>query len=102
MLTATFSTVDYIVFAIVLVLSFAIGIYHSFKHSGNNEEYLMGGRSIGIIPMAISLCASFNSAYMILGKIIDILLALKIELHTKFAISDMILSVPVVYLKRII
>jgi Na+/proline symporter len=74
MLTATFSTVDYIVFAIVLVLSFAIGIYHSFKHSGNNEEYLMGGRSIGIIPMAISLCASFNSAYMILGKIFDILL----------------------------
>ena len=28
----------------------------------------MGGRSIGIIPMAISLCASFNSAYLILGK----------------------------------
>ena len=27
----------------------------------------MGGHSIGIIPMAISLCASFNSAYMILG-----------------------------------
>ena len=32
------------------------------------QEYLMGGHSIGIIPMAISLCASFNSAYMILGK----------------------------------
>ena len=28
----------------------------------------MGGHSIGIIPMAISLCASFNSAYMILGE----------------------------------
>ena len=27
----------------------------------------MGGHSIGVIPMAISLCASFNSAYMILG-----------------------------------
>ena len=27
----------------------------------------MGSRSFGILPMAISLCASFNSAYMILG-----------------------------------
>ena len=38
------------------------------RSSGNNEDYLMGGHSIGIIPMAISLCASFNSAYMILGE----------------------------------
>ena len=27
----------------------------------------MGSRSFSVIPMAISLCASFNSAYMILG-----------------------------------
>jgi|FrelakmetLWP11LW_1041352.scaffolds.fasta_scaffold54269_1 ABC-type polysaccharide/polyol phosphate transport system ATPase subunit len=33
----------------------------------------MGGHSIGIIPMAISLCASFNSAYMILGTILRLL-----------------------------
>ena len=68
MLDTAFSTVDFIIFALVLVLSFGIGIYHSFKHSANNEEYLMGGRTMGIIPMAISLCASFNSAFMILGK----------------------------------
>ena len=30
-------------------------------------DYLMGSRSFGILPIAISLCASFNSAYMILG-----------------------------------
>ena len=35
--------------------------------------------------MAISLCTSFNSAYMILGKIIDILLALKVEHDIKIA-----------------
>ena len=27
----------------------------------------MGSRQFGIVPIAISLCASFNSAYMILG-----------------------------------
>eukprot|EP00095_Tigriopus_kingsejongensis_P000170 maker-scaffold487_size158652-snap-gene-0.46 protein:Tk00170 transcript:maker-scaffold487_size158652-snap-gene-0.46-mRNA-1 annotation:"hypothetical protein CAPTEDRAFT_141957" len=62
-----FSWVDYVVFAAMLVASFGIGIYHAIKSSGNNEEYLMGGHSIGVLPMAISLCASFNSAYMILG-----------------------------------
>ncbi|TRY75595.1 hypothetical protein TCAL_00525 [Tigriopus californicus] len=62
-----FSWVDYVVFAAMIVASFGIGIYHAIKSSGNNEEYLMGGHSIGVIPMAISLCASFNSAYMILG-----------------------------------
>ena len=35
------------------------------------QEFVMGGHSIGIIPMAISLCASFNSAYLILGKTPD-------------------------------
>lgn len=62
-----FSWVDYVVFAAMIVASFGIGIYHAIKSSGNNEDYLMGGHSIGVIPMAISLCASFNSAYMILG-----------------------------------
>ena len=68
MLSAAFSTVDYVVFGLFILISFLIGFYHSFKHSSNNEEFLMGGRSIGIIPMAISMVASFNSAYMILGK----------------------------------
>ena len=31
------------------------------------SDYLMGSRQFGIVPIAISLCASFNSAYMILG-----------------------------------
>ena len=68
MLSAAFSTVDYVVFGLFIFISVLIGFYHSFKHSSNNEEFLMGGRSIGIIPMAISMVASFNSAYMILGK----------------------------------
>ena len=64
----TFSTVDYVVFGSILAVSFGIGIYQAFKSSSNNEDYVMGGHSIGIVPMAISLCASFNSAYMILGE----------------------------------
>ena len=62
-----FSSADYAIFGIMLVVSFGIGLYHSSKSSKNNEEFVMGSRSFGVIPMAISLCASFNSAYMILG-----------------------------------
>lgn len=63
----SFSIADYAIFGIMLVISFGIGVYHASKSSKNNEEFVMGSRSFGIIPMAISLCASFNSAYMILG-----------------------------------
>ena len=68
----TFHWVDYVVFGSMLVISFGIGIYHPFKSSSSNEDFVMGGHSVGIVPMAISLCASFNSAYMILGNEIKI------------------------------
>ena len=63
-----FSMVDYAIFGIMLFISFGIGVYHATKNTKNNEEFVMGSRSFSVIPMAISLCASFNSAYMILGK----------------------------------
>ena len=63
-----FSMVDYAIFGIMLIISFGIGVYHATKNTKNNEEFVMGSRSFSVIPMAISLCASFNSAYMILGK----------------------------------
>ena len=65
--TLTFSLWDYAVFGGMILVSFLIGVYHAFTANQSNDEYLMGGKSIGVLPMAISLCASFNSAYMILG-----------------------------------
>lgn len=62
-----FSTADFAVFVTMLVVSFGIGIYHAVVSPNSKEDYLMGSRQFGIVPIAISLCASFNSAYMILG-----------------------------------
>jgi Na+/proline symporter len=66
-LDLAFSVADYAIFGIMLFISFGIGVYHASKSSKNNEEFVMGSRSFSVLPMAISLCASFNSAYMILG-----------------------------------
>ena len=37
MIALTFSVVDYGVFAAMLSISFAIGIYYAFKSANNNE-----------------------------------------------------------------
>lgn len=54
-----FQVLDYVVFISMLAISMAVGIYFGF-FSGNNqstEEYLLGGRRMKTLPIAISLIA---------------------------------------------
>ncbi|XP_014671170.1 PREDICTED: sodium-coupled monocarboxylate transporter 1-like [Priapulus caudatus] len=66
----TFSYIDYIVFALSLVLSAAIGVYHGCIGSKQTttDEFLMGGKNMGVIPVALSMCASFLSGIQVLGQ----------------------------------
>ncbi|XP_017073386.1 sodium-coupled monocarboxylate transporter 2 [Drosophila eugracilis] len=63
-----FNTNDYIVFALMLSISAAIGVYFGFFAKGEDttEEYLMGGKRMKTIPIAISLVASQLSAISIM------------------------------------
>jgi len=66
----TFTAWDYVVFAILLVLSSGIGLYFAFvsrKKVATTDDYLMAGRSMGVWPVALSLLASFMSAITLLG-----------------------------------
>ncbi|XP_058424557.1 sodium-coupled monocarboxylate transporter 1 [Diceros bicornis minor] len=65
----TFVVWDYVVFAGMLVISAAIGIYYAFAGGGQqtSKEFLMGGRRMTAVPVALSLTASFMSAVTILG-----------------------------------
>ncbi|RXG59956.1 Sodium-coupled monocarboxylate transporter 1 [Armadillidium vulgare] len=63
---ATFGIVNYIVFALVLIVSIGIGIYSSFKGKKSPEDFLMGNRDFGIVPVAMSLLTSFISAISLL------------------------------------
>uniref|UniRef100_A0A0K8U1A2 Sodium-coupled monocarboxylate transporter 2 n=1 Tax=Bactrocera latifrons TaxID=174628 RepID=A0A0K8U1A2_BACLA len=63
----TFGGVDYVVFSLMLAASAAVGIYFGFfsKSKNTTDEYLMGGKRMKIIPIAISLIASQLSALSI-------------------------------------
>ena len=64
-----FHIVDYVVFVLMFVASISIGAYHAFRsrNKATTEEYLMGGRQLGLIPVTISICVSVVSANTLLG-----------------------------------
>ena len=68
MATNRLSVVDYVVFALVLAISGGIGIYYAFKQrKSSTTDFLLGGRSMSILPVTLSLTASFMSAITLLG-----------------------------------
>lgn len=66
---STFSTVDYVVFVLLLVFSLAIGLYHACRGWGRHTigQLLLADRKMGCLPVALSLLATFQSAVAILG-----------------------------------
>jgi len=64
-----FSAPDYVIFAIILAIASFIGLYYGCtgnKQSSTNE-FLLAGRSMSVLPVALSLLASFMSAILLLG-----------------------------------
>jgi solute carrier family 5 (sodium-coupled monocarboxylate transporter), member 8/12 len=63
-----FGAVDYTVFLVMLAVSTSVGIYFGCfaKSADSTEEYLMGGRRMKILPIAISLMASQISGVAIM------------------------------------
>ncbi|XP_064307992.1 sodium-coupled monocarboxylate transporter 1 [Phalacrocorax carbo] len=64
-----FTVWDYVVFAAMLLVSAVIGVYYAFAGGGQktSKDFLMGGRSMSALPVALSLTASFMSAVTVLG-----------------------------------
>ncbi|XP_072128819.1 sodium-coupled monocarboxylate transporter 2 isoform X2 [Mobula birostris] len=65
----TFMSWDYFVCALLLVISSAIGVFFAIKERKNatSRAFLMGGRQMICVPVALSLTASFMSAVTVLG-----------------------------------
>ncbi|TDH00029.1 hypothetical protein EPR50_G00183110 [Perca flavescens] len=64
-----FTTVDYVIFALLLVASTGIGLFHAFSggRQRTTQEFLMADRSMSCLPVSLSLLATFQSAVAILG-----------------------------------
>lgn len=53
-----FSWVDYVVFVFMLAISAVVGIYWGFlKDQSSQNDYLLGGRNMKVIPVSMSLVA---------------------------------------------
>lgn len=64
-----FGAWDYVIIAATLIISTAIGVYYRFSggKQKTNEEFLLADRNMSIMPVAVSLMASFMSAISLLG-----------------------------------
>ncbi|XP_024135084.1 sodium/iodide cotransporter [Oryzias melastigma] len=61
---------DYVVFAAMLLISMAIGLFQALKNKSvdaSARDFFTGGRSMPALPVGLSLCASFMSAVQVLG-----------------------------------
>ena len=56
-LLAKFGWEEYVIFALMLLVSAAIGIFFWYKGQKNNAEFLLGGRKMGVLPISLSLFA---------------------------------------------
>ena len=74
----TFHWADYLVFAASLVVSLLIGVYFAVQDrrqkATSSADFLLAGRNAQVIPVAMSMLASFLSAVFILGVPPEIML----------------------------
>ena len=65
----TFQWADYVIFCASLIAGAVIGIFHGCKGRKQQtvDDVLMGGRNIGMVPIALSMHATLISAVIILG-----------------------------------
>ncbi|XP_043084040.1 sodium-coupled monocarboxylate transporter 2 isoform X2 [Puntigrus tetrazona] len=70
----TFQVGDYLVFALLFVVSSGIGVFFAIKErkKTSSKEFLVGGRQMSCGPVALSLTASFMSAITVIGAPSDV------------------------------
>ncbi len=64
---------DYVVFFCMLAVSLGIGVYHTCKSrkKKTTKEYLMGGRSMSPLPVAMSIVMLTIAAALLMGSAVE-------------------------------
>lgn len=65
----TFSVWDYVVFAGIILAAAGIGLFQAIRSrkETSSAEFLLGGRQMTAVPVAMSLTASFMSGITVIG-----------------------------------
>ena len=65
----TFSVWDYVVFAGIIVAAAGLGLFQAIRSrkETSSAEFLLGGRQMTAVPVAMSLTASFMSGITVIG-----------------------------------
>ena len=65
-----FAFADYVIFALMITCSILIGIYVGYKgwNKDTTKDFLVGGRKMHPIPVALSLIGGIVSSLSILGE----------------------------------
>ncbi|XP_073707906.1 sodium-coupled monocarboxylate transporter 1 [Garra rufa] len=66
---ALFSVWDYVVFAGLILFAAGIGLFQAIRgrKESSSDEFLLGGRQMTAVPVALSLTASFMSGITVIG-----------------------------------
>lgn len=66
---ATFSVWDYVVFVGIILLAAGLGLFQALRgrKDTSRAEFLLGGRQMTAVPVAMSLTASFMSGITVIG-----------------------------------
>ncbi|XP_059610771.1 sodium-coupled monocarboxylate transporter 2-like [Phlebotomus argentipes] len=69
-----FSILDYVFFAIVFVVSLGIGLVYALrlKKGQSLDEYLFGGRKLGVVPVSLSLIATTVTGSSTIGQSMEV------------------------------
>ncbi|CAG5126217.1 unnamed protein product [Candidula unifasciata] len=72
--TVSLQIVDYTVIVLTLSVSLGIGVLFAVKdfRNVNRTEYLLGGRRMFMLPVALSIFATFTSGITLVGMVTDI------------------------------
>ena len=67
--SSTFAVADYIVFALLILISVGIGIFFACYGKGQHttQNYFLGDRNMKVLPVALSYVVTFQSSLLVLG-----------------------------------
>ena len=68
-----FGVVDYVLFALTLLISCGIGVFYAIKDRNvvTTKNYLLAGRNMEVVPVSMSLVVTFMSALTLLGTPVE-------------------------------